>query len=380
VAGAAIAAAGAVIAKNAQSLARIERITAQTNSVLKSTGTTANGTAKDIANLADASVLAYEDLSDAATADLPTINAPLLAALAAKQDIGGSDLATGNFLVSGGGVAFDTDLDVIVSPASYYIQGTLYTSGQTTLTAAAADATHDRIDVVVLNTSGVAEIITGTAAENPEKPDVDPESQLEISFYIVEATATQIAVTLTNVYSENTEWTTSRSGTTITLASTNNPRNGTVCLEGTSVTAGNHVQFAAPGAFDPASKYNLTFYVRSKAAWPATRSLSITLRSGNNQRGTLITLKDGVFGFDSSVTASYQQIVIPVTLFGAGGLSVDRLRIACAGTGTTIGFYIDDITFQNGITPPGSGSVNLASLSCAVAAKPGFYQLPEPIQ
>jgi hypothetical protein len=52
IAGAAIAGASAIIAKNAQSLARIERITAQTESVLKSTGTTANGTSKDIENLA----------------------------------------------------------------------------------------------------------------------------------------------------------------------------------------------------------------------------------------------------------------------------------------------------------------------------------------
>lgn len=324
-------------------------------------GSNVKATAQAIADLAAASNLNYADLADAATADLPTINTPLAAALALKADIGAGDTATGNFLLSGGGVAFSANLDVIVSAATYYIQGTEYTSAQTTLTASAADATHDRIDVVAVNTSGVAVIIQGTPAEAPAKPDVDPESQLELTFFIVEATATQISVTLTNVYSENTEWTTSRSGTTITLASTNNPRNGTVCLEGTAATAGNYVQFAAPSAFDPSTKDNLTFYIRSKAAWPATRSLSVTLRSGNTQRGTLITIKDGAFGFDSTNVSTYQQIVIPVSLFGAGGLSVDRLRIACAGTGTTIGFYIDDITFQNGLTAPSSGPVNLAS-------------------
>jgi hypothetical protein len=52
VAGAAIAGVGVAIAKNVQSLARIDRINAQTEAVLKSTGTTANGTAKDIENLA----------------------------------------------------------------------------------------------------------------------------------------------------------------------------------------------------------------------------------------------------------------------------------------------------------------------------------------
>jgi hypothetical protein len=52
IAGAAVAAFGAVIATSAKALSRIETINAQTNAVLKSMGTTANGTAKDIENLA----------------------------------------------------------------------------------------------------------------------------------------------------------------------------------------------------------------------------------------------------------------------------------------------------------------------------------------
>ena len=52
IAGAAVAAFGAVIATSAKALSRIETINAQTNAVLKSMGTTANGSAKDIENLA----------------------------------------------------------------------------------------------------------------------------------------------------------------------------------------------------------------------------------------------------------------------------------------------------------------------------------------
>jgi hypothetical protein len=52
IAGAAIGAFGAAIATSARSLARIEKINAQTVAVLKSMGQTANGTAKDIENLA----------------------------------------------------------------------------------------------------------------------------------------------------------------------------------------------------------------------------------------------------------------------------------------------------------------------------------------
>jgi hypothetical protein len=52
IAGAAVGAFGAAIAVSAKALARIETINAQTNAVLKSTGTIANGTAQDIENLA----------------------------------------------------------------------------------------------------------------------------------------------------------------------------------------------------------------------------------------------------------------------------------------------------------------------------------------
>jgi uncharacterized protein YdbL (DUF1318 family) len=52
VAGAAIAAAGAIIAKNAQSLARIERINAQTAQTIKSMGNASNISAKEVENLA----------------------------------------------------------------------------------------------------------------------------------------------------------------------------------------------------------------------------------------------------------------------------------------------------------------------------------------
>lgn len=52
IAGAAIGAFAAVIGTSVKALSRIEAINAQTNAVLKSMGTTANGTAKDIENLA----------------------------------------------------------------------------------------------------------------------------------------------------------------------------------------------------------------------------------------------------------------------------------------------------------------------------------------
>jgi hypothetical protein len=309
-------------------------------------GGSVRATAQDIADLAVAGT--YSGLADATSADLPGLNVPLQQALAAKVDR--TEAAAGTYLVSGGGVAFVSGMNLSVSPASYVIAGVAASSALTSLTASAADATHPRIDVVVVNTAGVASIIAGTPAVNPEKPDVNPETQLELTFFVVAAAATALAVNVTDVYHENAEYTVSQSGTAFAFAGTTNPNTGTVCVDGTAVASGNYVQFQAPGNIDPGDFDNLVFHIRSKAAWPSTKSLAITLRATNTLRGATVTLADGRFGFDSSITTAYQQIVVPMSLFAAGGLAVNRIRFACVGSGAAIGLYLDDITLQSGLT------------------------------
>jgi hypothetical protein len=259
--------------------------------------------------------------------------------------------ATGNQLVSGGGVAWVGDFDFIVSAATYLIQGDSFSSAQDSITLSAADGTDPRIDVIAVDDSGAVVVLEGTPAATPAKPDVDPLTQLELTFVYVPAAATEPEVTITaDIYHENAEWTTSRSGTTIELASATAPHDGSVSLNGTAVTTGNWVQFAAPAPLDLGESESLIFWVLSKATWPASRSMSLQWRSGNNTpRGSVVTFKHGSFGFDSAVTGAYQQIVIPLSLFGAAGLSVDRLRATCAGSGSTIGFYMDDFVLQGGL-------------------------------
>ena len=272
-----------------------------------------------------------------------------LAELAAQVDsLTPEAMRSGSYLIAGGGVAFTAGLSLRVSAAQYAILGTVYTSPETAVTASAADPTHDRIDVVVVDTLGSVAIVTGVPDANPEKPDIDPATQLELSFYIVPAGVASLSVTTTDVYHEGTEWTTSRSGTTNVFNATTAPLAGTVSIEGTAVTTGNYVRFQAPTSFDPNAQDLLVFYIRSKAAWPVTRQLSITLRASGAQRGTAVVLSDGQFGFASALTGAYQQIVVPVSAFGAGGLLVNQLQIQCTGSGGTIGYWIDDVVFQAG--------------------------------
>ena len=255
---------------------------------------------------------------------------------------------TGNYLISGGGVAMLSGLDLTVSAASYMIQGAPYNSIETNLTAATADPTNPRIDVVVVNASGAAVLITGTPAATPVKPDVDPSTQLELTFFIVAAGATALGATVVEVYRENAEYTMTQSGGTINLASTSTPRSGTKCVEATNMVSGNYFKAVAPAPFDPALYDSLILYPQSKAAWSGGKSLTVTLRLAGAQVGGAVTFKEGTFGFVSGNITSYQQIVIPMALFSAAGLSVDEIRWTRAGTGS-IGFFMDDITLQGGL-------------------------------
>jgi hypothetical protein len=256
---------------------------------------------------------------------------------------------TGTYLISGGGVSWIGNLDFNVGAAAYVIQGTEYASPEDDVALAVADPTDPRIDVIVVNTSNVVAVITGTPSAAPEKPDVDPSTQLELTFVYVPAAATEPEISSDIVYREGSEWAATKSGASITLNSTNNPFAGTVDIEATNSPSGAWINFEHPTDFDPNDYNTLVFRIRSKATWVSTRSLALTFRLGNAQKGTTVTLKHGAYGFDSSLTSGYQQIVIPVTDFAAGGLLVEHLRMTVAGSGTNIGFYLDNVEFQSGV-------------------------------
>lgn len=260
-----------------------------------------------------------------------------------------------NALISGGRVTWRSGLIFDVAAASYYIANVQYSSVATIVTLDAADATNDRIDVIAVDSAGAVVVLKGTPASPPTPESVDLATQLELTWVYIAALATTPSNVVTyDVYHENTEWTTSKSGNPITVASTNNPHAGTLDVEATTAVSGNYVQFVAPAPFDPATRNTLSFWIRSKAAWASTRSLQIKWLLSNANKGSVVVLNENAFGFVSSTTSAYQQVVIPMSLFGANGLSVDRLRITVAGSGTGIGFYLDDVILQAGMPAPGA--------------------------
>lgn len=264
-------------------------------------------------------------------------------------------------LVSGGSVAYSgTGLVYTVQAATYMIAGNTYTSPQTDVTLTAADGSNPRIDLIVFNTSSVATKVTGSAATPAVAPSIDPTTQLYsgVFAYVNTSATTPTNVHLTNIYLENTEWTTAETSPTgtFTLASTNNPYAGTKDVEATTVGAADFVTFTNSSAITVPSSSRLVFYIRSKAKWSGQRALTFQWYNSTTLIGNSVTFNDGAYGFNSSTIASYQQIVIPISNFNLTR-TVDILRITVSGGGAaTIGFYLDNITLQ---TDPGVVNINV---------------------
>lgn len=268
-----------------------------------------------------------------------------------------------NQALNGCGVHYLSGLTFRVGACTYTINGVTYSSVITDLTLTAADATLDRIDMIAVDITGVALVVDGTAAATPSQPTVDPATQLALTYVTVAAAAVIPSnFTTDNLYDEGAEWSLAVSAN-LTANSTNNPYHLTKDIEATAAVLTRQFTLVKPaaGTVDLANRNALVFYIRSKAAWPvgasgatAARFLSIFWQNGGTQMGSQVVLRDGVFGFSSSITTAYQQISIPTSLFGANGLPVTTLRVVVSGPAGTssIGFYIDQVDLQSGVGTP----------------------------
>lgn len=266
--------------------------------------------------------------------------------------------------VAGCGVQWVSGLSYTVGACTYTINGVTYNSPLSTITLPAADPSNPEIDAIYVGTAQTVQYLQGTAAPDPLQPTVNPATQLALTFVLVPAGATTPAnTTQVEIYlDDDDQWTPSVGGTSsanVNFNSTNNPFQGTQDTEfGTAGTVAQttYVQYTDPSSGTVMlNNYNsLVFYLRNKAAWPATGSVTIQWYNGSTAVGSGIVISSGAFGFNSTTnTTTYQQIWIPTATFGAGSNPVTSVRFTVSGTGAALaGFYLDYVTLQGGIGGP----------------------------
>lgn len=258
-----------------------------------------------------------------------------------------------NQLISGG-ATWTSGLSFFVTPCQYVIDGTLYNSQSATVTLDAADATHPRIDVIAVNADGSVSVVKGTAAATPAKPEVSPDTQVEVTFATIAATATEpTGVSNTDIYKEDAEWTSAVSDATVSAAATTNPYAGTKHIAFVNSLRGAYVTLTAAAEVSFADLDSVNFYMKAdqpmQAKTKRTRNRMVaSLWNGTQQVSDYVALDFDIVGFDSTNTTDYQFVSIPSSTFSPKSPSFDTLRISVFADG---GAYmsVDNATYQVGV-------------------------------
>ena len=283
-----------------------------------------------------------------------------------------------NTLLSGG-VAWLGGLDFLVTSWAARIDGVIYTGPAEVVTLPDADDTNPRIDVIAVTSSSNATVIEGTAAANPAKPEVDPSTQIEVTFATVAAMATTPSnISNEDVYLENTEWTSAEqdSGTTIDLAATTDPNTGTKHVAFAAVVDGDYITFTDSTTHSSTEFDRFLFAIKQTVANTNNKvRLRIALYNSTTRVSDWIDLRHGTYDFDGTDTSDYQNITIPMTEFALGGNSFDVVRFEVEANGSnTISCRLDDIKFQAGATVIIQG-VTQEDVDLAVLNKPEQFSV-----
>jgi hypothetical protein len=288
----------------------------------------------------------FVDLSLLATALQPPSLNPIyehLALLSSPQPNQGA----GTYLQTGASVAWVSGHTYRVGASSYFIAGVECSSEEQEITLTNSDPDYPRFDALVLDANGDLSAVPGAPSATPAAPNVDPETYFTVTIALVPANATDAPITQIAVYPG---WTITSSAASVVVDSISNPRSAPECIEGTDVASGAYVQPVAVSPIDPTSLNSVVFYIRVKAAWPSTKSLRIIAYLNTSRRGSTITIPNGAYGFNSQLIDTYQQIVIPISVFKiTAGQLIDRFRLSTTGSGANVGFYVDDWSLQSGI-------------------------------
>jgi hypothetical protein len=261
----------------------------------------------------------------------------------AYKDAGPINQADG--LIVGGVVTWTgTGLVFGVTPATYVIDGSNYTSLASSITLDAADGTFGRYDAIIVNSSGVVSKITGTPAASPVFPQIDPATELLLTYVLVDAgatTPTQVSDVV--VYDENVEWTTSTTGgVTADFANTTFANHGTKSIAAT--WAGSSGLLFTNGSSLIGGNYlNVSFYIRLTATM--ANNVNVALQFYNGSTAVSNTLNCAF----SKLAAGWQLVSFNISQFTFNG-AFNRIRISLTGTNAST-VYFDWLRLQANATP-----------------------------
>ena len=250
----------------------------------------------------------------------------------------------------GGIVTLESGLIYNISPCKYQINGVPFETITSQETLTTADPTNPRIDIIVVDTFGVTDIVTGVAAASPQKPTADPTSQIELTSILVNAGATTGepggggSESITVVYDENVEWVGGQVGTTVDFASATDPFHGTINAEVTNISNVDLITFTTPTPILATDLTNFSMYLKLKEEATKKHRLYVQLIKDSQGVSNFIQLP-----MDYTNTG-WQNLSVPLEGIYLGQDSIDEVQLVWAITPDAVfsGFYIDLVQLQGG--------------------------------
>jgi len=251
----------------------------------------------------------------------------------------------------GGIVTWLSGLSFAVSYGGRIFNRTQVLAESATITLDAADATFSRIDVIAMNIDGTYSKITGTPSATPQKPSIDPATQVELTYILLLANATSPAgITDELIYDENIEWTGSASGVTVDFNNATAPYSGAKCASVGAIGTNDYLLFTAGASKDRDDYESLSMFFKLKATTTTAHYLYVRFKLGANFVSNEIAIP-----WSRSNITTWQSIALQLTSFTFSNAQFDAVQLRWAKTGTQAdhaGFYLDYIKLQTGMVAP----------------------------
>lgn len=238
--------------------------------------------------------------------------------------------------------------DVVAN--AFPVNGVTYAATSAQVTLDAADATLDRIDLIVAikpvspATIGTVGFIKGTPASPSVvvPPDYDPSEYYVIKQVTVKAAqTTPDGISTTQVYDEGVEWTVAPSENIV--ETTSDPSTGTKSLEATDNLITDNVLFTAPSQLSTEDIGAISFDLKLKEAAGAGSIFIEIYLAG--VRIKLYTFSNGSNGFVQNNLA-YQNILIDKSKLNLPVQNFDKIRIRPYWASD--GYFIDNVVIHTG--------------------------------
>lgn len=250
-------------------------------------------------------------------------------------------------MIKGAMVSWISGLTYGVSAGAFYLVGALNKVDGDVVTLSAADPDLPRIDLIVVDNTPAIAVIQGTPAVNPQKPSIDPETQIERTNILVPAGATEPGNIITDqiIYDEGAtgEFALTAAGVTVDGAYATDKFHGTYSINVTSLKNGAIITFTSGAAKDRTEFENLVLYLKLKATMANQQWIYVSFLNG----GALVTNEVRVPVTKKNVS-SWQAIIMALTGLTWSQAEFDAVRFRWAGAAHA-GMLLDYIKLETGV-------------------------------